>query len=142
MPQEKGGRPRFYDDPIFFEERVNQYFDFCEANGKPPVIASLCLHLGFSDRNSFARYEEYEGFSSTVKRAKLRIEAARNEMLFNRDHATAGVIFDLKNNHGWTDRVETTEMTPSDFGREVERFRKEMERATVNQDEDDDAEMV
>lgn len=131
-----GGRPRNYDDPIFFEERVEQYFDLCESKGKPPTIAGLSYHLDFEDKESFSRYQQYDGFSRTVKRARLRIEAAKNEMLFDRDKPTAGVIFDLKNNHAWTDKVENTDMTPSDFGREVERAKREMERATVNDDDE------
>lgn len=129
------GRPRLYDDPIYFEERVEQYFDECSKEVKPPTVAGISYALGFADKQSFSRYAEYEGFSLTVKRARLRIEAAKNEMLFSRDYATAGVIFDLKNNHDWSDKVEHGEMTPSEFGREVDRAKREMERATVPTDE-------
>lgn len=139
MEPNKGGRPRLYDDPIFFEERVEQYFDECAKNGRPPTIAGIGYFLGFEDRDSFARYADYEGFSRTVKRARLRIEAAKNEMLFSRDYSTAGVIFDLKNNHGWSDKVEIGDMTPSEYGQEVERCLRDMERATVSEDEGNDA---
>lgn len=135
----ENGRPRLYDDPIFFEERVDQYFDECETKDKPPTVAGIAYFLGFEDRDSFSRYAQYEGFSRTVKKARLRIEAAKNEMLFSRDYSTAGVIFDLKNNHGWADKVEVGEMTPSEYGQEVERCMRDMERATVPDDEEHDA---
>lgn len=132
----KGGRPRLYDDPIFFEEKVEAYFDECEKKDKPPTVAGISYHLGFEDKESFSRYAQYEGFSRTVKKARLRIEAAKNEMLFSRDYSTAGVIFDLKNNHGWADKVEVGEMTPSEYGQEVERCMRDMERATVPEDDE------
>lgn len=74
-----------------------------------PTLAGLSLHLGFDDRESFSHYDSYGGdFSRTVKRAKLLIEDDRNQRLAS--PACTGVIFDLKNNHGWTDK-SVTELT-------------------------------
>lgn len=141
-PARENGRPRLYTDPLYFEERVEAYFEECQGNNKPPTVAGISYFLGFCDKSSFARYAEYEGFSQTVKRARLRIEAAKNEMLFDRQFATAGVIFDLKNNHDWTDRTETTDATPEEIGRQVEQALRDMNAATVPESADDDAEMV
>lgn len=131
------GRPRLFDDPIFFEERVEAYFDECDTKKKPYVVAGLCYFLGFHDRHALQEYRKYDGFSATVKRAILRIEANKNEMLFSRDYATAGVIFDLKNNHNWSDKIEHGEMTPSDFGEKVAEYQRAMERMTVPADEEE-----
>lgn len=140
---EKRGRPRLYDDPIFFEERVEAYFDECEQKEKPPTIAGISYFLGFCDKQSFSRYAEFEGFSITVKRARLRIEAFKNEMLMDRANATAGVIFDLKNNHGWSDKLETTDATPEEIGRQVKAAMRAMDEATVPEDDEDvDPEVV
>jgi len=38
--------------------------------------------------------------------ARTRVEEWKNELLLEGGRATNGVIFDLKNNHGWTDRIE------------------------------------
>lgn len=104
-PKNAGGRPRLYPDSEPFTAKVEEYFDAQVRLSKPPTMAGLCLFLGFDDRDSFSRYETYgDGFSRTVKRARLRIEADRNERLLDRADFTAGVIFDLKNNHGWKDR--------------------------------------
>lgn len=71
-----------------------------------PTLAGLCLHLGFDDRESFSHYDSYGGeFSRTVKRARLVIEEDRNQRLAN--PACTGVIFDLKHNHGWTDKSQS-----------------------------------
>lgn len=134
------GRPRLYDDPIFFEERVDAYFDDCQARGKPPTIAGISYFLGFDDKQSFGRYADYEGFSLTVKKARLRIEAEKNEMLFDKGVSTAGVIFDLKNNHGWADQIRHGEMTPSEFGQEAARVLRQIEEATAQTPEDGEPE--
>lgn len=94
------GRPRRYKSATELQAAVDRYFDEADK----PTMSGLAYALGFEDRDSFARYEEYgPDFSRTVKRARLRIEQDRHERLIDRDKFTAGVIFDLKNNHGWKD---------------------------------------
>lgn len=97
------GRPRLYDDPALFADATDAYF----SEATTPTMAGLCYHLGFDDREGFSQYENYgDEFSRTVKRARLRMEAARHEKLVNKDTFTPGLIFDLKNNHGWKDKTE------------------------------------
>lgn len=99
------GRPRLYKSPEEMAERIDAYFDSEEAS--PPTMAGLCYFLGFSERHALSEYEKYDGFSATVKRARLRIEMDRSKRLLERDTFTPGLIFDLKNNHGWKDKHET-----------------------------------
>jgi len=94
------GRPPLYDDPLVMEAKIDQYFDDLEK-GKPPTVAGLCYFLGFSDRGALSEYEKREGFSRTVKSARLRIEVDRSERLISSGTPTAGIIFDLTNNHNW-----------------------------------------
>lgn len=101
------GRPRLYDSAEEMAERIDAYFAEREALDKPPTIAGLCYFLGFVDRHALQEYEGYsEDFSAAVKRARLRIENHRAEKLIDRDTFTPGLIFDLKNNHGWRDKSE------------------------------------
>lgn len=101
------GRPRLYPDPDALAAKVDEYFAEREASGKPPTIAGLCYFLGFSHRNALQEYEDYGlDYSCTVKRARLRIENERAERLIGKDTFTPGLIFDLKNNHGWKDKSE------------------------------------
>lgn len=96
------GRPRLYDDPMVMEAKIDQYFDGLEeGSNDPPTIAGLCLFLGFCDRKSLDTYKGYEGFSPTVSRAKLRIEADRSKRLAVKDLYTPGLPMDLAANHGW-----------------------------------------
>lgn len=99
------GRPRMYDNPDEFASRTEAYFDTLEQTGKAPTLSGLCLFLGFHDKESFSNYETYgEAFSRTVQKARFRIEDDRNQRLLTK--FTPGVIFDLKNNHGWKDKTE------------------------------------
>jgi len=97
------GRPRRYKSAKEFEAAVEAYFE----DASKPTMSGLAYALGFEDRDSFTRYEDYGAdFSRTVKRARLRIEQDRHERLIDKEKFTAGVIFDLKNNHGWKDKTE------------------------------------
>jgi len=96
------GRPRLWPDPDAFAAKADEYFATCENK---PTLAGLCLFMGFSDKQSFSNYETYgHEFSLTVKKAQMRIELDRHERLIDRNRFTPGVIFDLKNNHGWKDQ--------------------------------------
>lgn len=98
------GRPRLFNSPEEMQEGIDAYFK--QLNGKVPTVAGICFFLGFDDRHALAQYEEYDGFSATVKKARLRIEQDRAERLIGKDTFTPGIIFDLKNNHGWKDKTE------------------------------------
>lgn len=110
------GRPRMYDEPEAFSDKVEAYFDETEAKGKHATLAGLSYFMGFADKQSFVEYENYGAdFSITVKRARLRMEADRHDRVISKDSFTPGLIFDLKNNHGWKDKTEQ-ELTGADGG--------------------------
>lgn len=103
MADGEGGRPRKYADPEQFANEVEAYL---LATDKP-LLGELAFTLGFEDRESFVHYETYgPEFSRTVKRARLACEIDRHKRLLDKDRFTPGVIFDLKNNHGWKDKTE------------------------------------
>lgn len=105
-----GGRPRLFQSPEAFEEKANAYFAQLTSEDRP-TLAGLCLFMGFCDKESFSNYASYgEEFFRTIKRTQLRIEADRHNRLIGKDTFTPGVIFDLKNNHGWVDQ-QTVNMT-------------------------------
>ncbi len=103
-----GGRPRLFQSTEAFEEKANAYFAQITSDERP-TLAGLCLFMGFCDKESFSNYATYgDEFSRTIKRVQLRIEADRHNRLIGKDTFTPGVIFDLKNNHGWVDRQEVS----------------------------------
>lgn len=102
-----GGRPRLYEEHEAFDAKVDDYFAHVEASDKRPTLAGLSYYLGFDDRDTFSNYADYgPDFSRTVKRAKLRMEDDRWQSLIDKAAFTPGLIFDLKNNHGWKDKTE------------------------------------
>lgn len=101
------GRPRLFNDEKVFADEVSAYFAACDADGKRPTLSGLSYALGFEDRETFSNYAGYgEGYSRTVKRAKLQIADWLEQRLTSKDTFTPGIIFDLKNNHGWKDKTE------------------------------------
>lgn len=99
------GRPPAFETAAEMQVEIDAYFNDCVTRGKPPTIAGISYFLGFDDRDSFSAYGAKDEFSRTVKGARLRIEQDRSEKLLGKDTFTPGLIFDLKNNHGWKDKT-------------------------------------
>lgn len=100
------GRPRAIDSPETFDRLVDSYIELCKTAQPPePVtLTGMILALGLSSRQSLDEYLKYEGFSDSVKRAKLFIENAYETRLATGSNAAAP-IFALKN-FGWKDTQE------------------------------------
>jgi hypothetical protein len=103
-----GGRPRAYEDHAAFDALVEEYFAKCVEDGRKPTLTGISLHLGFCDKETFGSYHAVSfEFARTVNKARMRIEENRHQLLVNNKTFTPGIIFDLKNNHGWKDKTET-----------------------------------
>ena len=115
-----GGRPPVFKTSEELKEKISKYFNDGMKKrtvliGRPPnqtsikievpTITGLCYYLGFESRQSFYDYEKRDGFSYTIKRARLSIELEYEEQLQHGN--TVGAIFALKN-MGWYDRQEIT----------------------------------
>jgi len=121
----KMGRPVKYETVDQMESIIDRYFDECFVNAfgtnldsgelpkgylfmtedKQPTVTGLawCLDL---TRQGLIEYEAKTDFSDTIKRAKTRIEASLEQRLFG--STVAGVIFNLKNNYHWQDKIDHT----------------------------------
>ena len=97
----KGGRPRKFDSVAKLAEEVEVYFDECDKSGEPYTWTGLALYLGFTSRQALDNYTQYDEFSETVRRAKLRCENYAERMALT-SRNPAGPIFILKN-YGWSD---------------------------------------
>ena len=87
---------------------VDLYFDKKMAEKKHFTLAGLALSLGFKSVKSLKAYaEKGDDYETVIETARTRIEEDKNDLLLEGGRATNGVIFDLKNNHEWTDRLET-----------------------------------
>jgi hypothetical protein len=121
-------RPPKYETPEEMERIIDLYFLACKSNqtedtsplgelsdeemelinsfGNPvvPTVSGLAFALGMS-RQALLDYQKKDEFLDTVKRAKQRIELEVEQRLFG--NSVTGVIFNLKNNFGWKDKMET-----------------------------------
>lgn len=113
-----GGAPPMFATPELLRDKIQEYFEAGVKKRKVtigkapntkieeipvPTITGLTIHLGFSSRQSFYDYEKRDGFSYTIKRARLFIECEYEEQLQHGN--TTGAIFALKN-MGWFDKSE------------------------------------
>lgn len=101
--KKKPGRPRKYDSPAQFDEAVGKYVALCKETNEPITWTGLALALGFATREAIDTYLEYDGFSDSVKRAKLIVQNAYEKRLAGT--TPTGAIFALKN-FGWHDKQE------------------------------------
>jgi hypothetical protein len=81
----------------------------------PPTVSGLCLELGI-DRKTWQNYadplknggkpDKPSAHSKVCDDARLRIEAYLEEQLLTREKSLQGIIFNLQNNYGWSERHE------------------------------------
>jgi len=106
------GRPLKFKTVKELQQKIDAYFESCwedTEEGKkmirPLTITGLALALD-TTRDTLLDYEEKDGFSDTVKKAKQRVENFAEEQLFINPR-TAGIIFNMVNNWGWQNKQET-----------------------------------
>lgn len=100
----KGGRPKKYTEVELMQQKINKYFEECNKNNEPYTVTGLCLALDIC-RDTLLEYSKDKRFSDTIKKAKLKVENYLEKHLIT-DNSTTGIIFNLKNNFGWTDKQQ------------------------------------
>ena len=110
---------RFTPDDI--ENKINDYFNYCNENSKPFTMSGLALFLDCSRTTLYNYDKELVKFKdlneddklrilNAVKRAKRMVEAYQEEQLFI-GKSPVGTIFSLKNNFNWKDSQEINNNT-------------------------------
>ena len=110
---------RFTADDI--EEKIENYFNYCNENSKPFTMSGLALFLDCSRTTLYNYDKELVKFKdlneddklrilNAVKRAKRMVEAYQEEQLFI-GKSPVGTIFSLKNNFNWKDSQEINNNT-------------------------------
>lgn len=100
-----GGRPPIWSSPEDLQEQIDKYYAWAKKNKKPLTIERLAVFLEI-DRHTVLKYGEKDKFYSTVKKARDMILASKADMLNSLGGVKTGIIFDLKNNHGFVDKQE------------------------------------
>lgn len=113
------GRPLKYKSVKAMQEDIDKYFAECDEKGKPYTVSGLAYALG-TNRQTLINYEDKEQFFDTIKDAKAKIELFNEELLYDKNVSTTGVIFNLKNNYGWKDKQEIEAEINSDVTISIE----------------------
>lgn len=98
------GRKMKYTDVELFQKKVDDYFNMCDEKEKPYTMSGLAYYLDL-DRKSLLNYSKNEKFFPTIKKAKQKVEMMLEEQLYRLGN-NSGVIFNLKNNFGWIDKID------------------------------------
>lgn len=98
------GRKMKYTDVELFQKKVDDYFNMCDEKEKPYTMSGLAYYLDL-DRKSLLNYSKNEKFFPTIKKAKQKVEMMLEEQLYRLGN-NSGVIFNLKNNFGWIDKMD------------------------------------
>lgn len=98
-------RPLKFPSPSDLENRIEEYFFLMDEQNRPYTLSGLAVYLD-TTRQTLLNYEEKLEFHEIISRAKERILNYKEELLLSKEAPTSGVIFDLKNNHGFVDRQE------------------------------------
>lgn len=97
---EKNGRPPNWETPEELQAEIDAYFE--NTPEEEWTITGLALALDTS-RQTLLDYQGKDGFSDTVKKAKLKVENGYEKDL--KKHGRSGTIFALKN-FDWKDKTE------------------------------------
>ena len=124
------GRPKKFTDPVKLEEKINEFFEFCDSQTrmivndkgqtklvfKPYTLSGLQLYLG-CDNEVLTDLEKDDVFRNIIKNARKRVENWVEEKSLTGDINATTAIFNLKNNFGWKDKteVETTDKTQENY---------------------------
>ena len=105
MYERKVGRPLLFETPEILQEKIDEYFKYCDENDQPYTISELALFLD-TDRATLVRYGEKEQFYNTIKKAKQKIESQFEKKALMGAYNPTIAIFLMKNNFGYVDRTE------------------------------------
>lgn len=102
-----------YRSPEALQHAVDLYFDRCagdEETGIHPVeptLSGLSVALGFATTAGYKKQiERGEDYRDIVDMSITRLEERRETALLRGGPATSGIIFSLKNVHGWREKSE------------------------------------
>lgn len=101
-----GGRPRLFNTVEELEQKIQEFYDYCELKEVPLTFERLAVFIGI-DRKTIYNYEQRDEFFPALKKVRERIHADIMEKgMSGAINPTFG-IFCLKN-YGYTDKQEIT----------------------------------
>lgn len=115
------GGPKLFKTPEDMQVAIDDYMESCFAEVeqkdgsvkkvsiRPVTVTGLALALN-TNRQTLLNYRKNYGpeYKRVMERAIMMVHNFAEECLFTKN-TVAGVIFNLKNNFSWMDRIEETQ---------------------------------
>jgi hypothetical protein len=100
------GRPLKFETKEQLDDMIQNYFDICKDEQRPPTITGLALHLD-TTRETLREYKARPEFVDSIHYALSYCENWLEEnALMNKTNAPF-TVFNLKNNYNWKDKTES-----------------------------------
>ena len=131
----KVGRPKAFKSVKEVEEKINAYFNYCEEKEKPYTMSGLAYYLGI-DRKTLLNYSKNEEYFHTIKKARDKVQMQLEECLYRLGN-NSGVIFNLKNNFDWKDKIEQTNDSLSEINKNIMNVANLLNNPKKNRTEED-----
>ena len=90
--------------PEVIQRKIDLYFENVKKNHDVPTLTELAMSLGCT-RMNLVDYKHTDTFGPMISLAKSRCESFLEKKMISGVPAT-GIIFILKNNYGWNDKVQ------------------------------------
>lgn len=114
------GHPRIFKSAKEFQDKMNDYINYCNEEQEFPNIAGFCVFMDIN-RDSFYAQQEY--YSDTYKKVEDILENATINSKYASD---TWKIFYAKNKHGYRDRFvnEVEHTTPIEINMNMSKLDK------------------
>lgn len=129
------GRPRAFKSVEEVEEKINAYFNYCEEKEKPYTMSGLAYYLGI-DRKTLLNYSKNEEYFHTIKKARDKVQMQLEECLYRLGN-NSGVIFNLKNNFDWKDKIEHSSSEVENINKNISNIANLLNNPKSNRSEKD-----
>lgn len=96
-----GGKPKRFS-PAVFHQKVDAWLE----QEQFPTITKLAVYLDCDRSILYDTYDKDPEYADAIKRARRACEAALEGRALEGKANVAMAIFSLKNNYGWSDKVE------------------------------------
>jgi len=123
LTKHPGGRPLAFKSVEELQTKIDEYFEYCDNKTKnvhsekfgdmimpdpePYTMSGLAVALGV-DRKTILNYEAKDEYFLTIKNARARVEADLDRRMNTKETFTPGNIFTAKNNFGWKEESNNT----------------------------------
>ena len=131
----KVGRPKVFKSVEEVEEKINAYFNYCEEKEKPYTMSGLAYYLGI-DRKTLLNYSKNEEYFHTIKKARDKVQMQLEECLYRLGN-NSGVIFNLKNNFDWKDKIEHSSSEVENINKNISNIANLLNNPKPNRNEKD-----